>query len=827
MKNLISWQRIWPHLVAIIGFMILSIAYVSPVLQGKKLNMHDDKQAKAAAREVVTYHDKTGEWSAWTNSMFGGMPAYMIATDYPTSISTKIGQGINKILPAPANYLLIALVSSYVLFLVLGAGGWLAALGAIAFAFASFNLISLEAGHVSKVIAIGYAPGVLAGVLLAFRRNWLVGAAVTALFLSLELYANHVQITYYLGISIVTLVIIEGYALIKRGETKKLVFALAGLGFAAAIAISNHTTRLWNAYDYTKETIRGKPELTPPPGSPEEKNKDGVGKDYAFNYSYGIAETLTLLIPNIYGGSSAGSLSNNSETYKVMVNRGVDAATAQNFVKQLPLYWGEQPQTGGPAYAGAIVFFLFVLGLFVIKGPLKWWAAGMVLLYVIWACGSNLAPINYAFFDYFPMFSKFRAVTMTLALAQLMMVVIAVLVLNKIVKREVSWAALQRPFLISLGITVGITLILALMPGVFFNFRATSDVQTAAYYGQLTNDQAFGQQIMNAIVQDREGMTRSDAFRSLIFIVLSAVLVWLWMKDKIKSTMLYASLIVLMLFDTFGVDKRYLNNEDFVSSFALDNPQASPADEQIMADPDPDYKVLDLAAQQGPFNSAEASFFHKSLGGYHGAKLRRYQELFERQIAKQNANPGILAMLNNKYMLSADEKGNKVAIPQPGALGHAWFVKSYKIVPNADAEMAALDSLKPADEAVIDQRFAEKLKGLTLQADSTDKISLITYKPNELTYESNSKNEGLAVFSEIYYNVHNEWQVTIDGKPADMLRANYVLRALRVPAGKHNIVFKFEPVSVVTGSKVDLISSVLLVVLIAGAVIVSARNKNA
>ena len=826
MKNLISWQRIWPHLIAVIGFMVLSLTYVSPVLQGKKLNMHDDKQAKAAAREVVTYHDKTGEWSSWTNSMFGGMPAYMIAGDYPTSISTKIGQTVNKILPAPANYLLIALVSSYLLFLVIGAGSWLAAIGAIAFAFASFNLISLEAGHVSKVIAIGYAPGVLAGVLLAFRRNWLVGAAVTAVFLSLELYANHVQITYYLGISIIALVAVEGFSLIKKGEIRKLVFVIAGLGFAAALAVSNHTTRLWNAYDYTKETIRGKPELTPPAGAAVEVNQNGLDKSYAFNYSYGIPETLTLLIPGIYGGASSGALSTSSETYKVLTNKGVDAGSAQSFIKQLPLYWGDQPQTGGPAYAGAIVFFLFILGIFIIKNPLKWWSLGLVLLYVVWAWGKNFAPVNYLFFDYFPMYNKFRAVTMTLALAQLMMVVLAVMVLNKINRRMITWEQLQRPFLISLGITGVITLILSLMPGVFFNFQSPSDAQTAASFAQMANDQAFGQQIINAIVQDRSGMARGDAFRSLIFIVLTAGLIWLWMKEKIKPAILYVSLIVLMIFDTFGVDKRFLNNEDFVSGYTVDNANAaSPADEQILSDPDPDYKILDLSAQQGPFNSAEASYLHKSLGGYHGAKLRRYQELFERQIAKQNANPGILAMLNNKYMLSADDKGNKIAIPQPDALGHAWFVKSYKVVPNADAEMAALDSLKPKDEAVLDQRFGKTVEGLALNRDSTDKISLITYKPNELVYESSSKSEGLAVFSEIYYNVRDEWKVTIDGKSADMIRVNYVLRGLRIPAGKHNIVFKFEPVSVIAGSKVDLVSSLLLVALVVGAVFVSARTK--
>lgn len=826
MKNLISWQRIWPHLIAVIGFMALAVIYVSPVLQGKKLNMHDDKQAKAAAREIVTYHDKTGEWSQWTNGMFAGMPAYLIAGDYPTSISTKAGQVMNKILPAPANYLLIGMLSAYVLFLVIGAGGWIAALGAIAFAFSSFNVINLEAGHVSQVIAIMYAPGVLAGVLLAFRKHWLAGAALTALFLSLELYANHVQITYYLGVGIVILVAIESISFIKKGQIKQLTLILAGLFFGAVIAVGTHTTRLWNAYDYTKETIRGKSELSPVKNDAAvaAPTGDGLDKEYAFQYSYGIGEILTLIVPNAYGGSSYGAVSTSSETYKTLTGKGVDPAMAQSFIKQLPLYWGDQPIMGGPNYVGAIVFFLFVLGIFIVKNPLKYWAAGVFTLYIIWAWGKSLAGINYLFFDYFPMFNKFRAMTMVVSLAQLLMVFLGIMALIIVIQRKMSWKEFQRPFLSTLAITGGLMLILALMPTLFFSFQSANDPQNVESFTQATQSKEFAQEIVNSIVKDRAGMMQGDAFRSLVFILLTAALIWLWMKEKIKPILLYGALIVLMIFDLFGVDKRYLNDEDFVSSYAAQGDTTpSAADEQILRDTDPDFKVLD--ASTSPFNSADASYFHKSLGGYHGAKLRRYQELFERQIAKQNPNPGILDMLNTKYVITMDQQNNKVAIPQPGAYGNAWFVKSYKIVPNADAEMAALDSLKPKDEAVLDQKFAEKLKGLTLNTDSTDKIRLTSYKPNELVYESNSKSEGLAIFSEIYYNVRNEWKVTIDGKPADMLRANYVLRALRIPAGKHAIVFKFEPVSVATGHTIDLISSVLLVALIAGACVVEAKSK--
>jgi hypothetical protein len=822
MKNLISWQRIWPHLIAVVGFMLLSIAYVSPVLQGKKLNMHDDQQAKAASREVVLYHEKTGEWSQWTNSMFGGMPAYMIGTDYATSLPTKIGQGVNKILPAPANYLLTGMVSAYILFLILGAGGWISALGAIGFAFSSFNIINLEAGHVSQIIAVMYAPGVIAGIFVAFRKNWLAGAAVTALFLSLELYANHVQITYYLGVGIVVLVIIESIGLIKKGAIKELTFILGGLAFAGAIAVGTHTTRLWNASDYTKETIRGKSELSPVTPTQNTPAQDGLDKEYAFTYSYGIGEILTLVVPNAYGGASQGPLSTSSETYKMLVGRGIDVSTAQSVIKQLPLYWGEQPIMGGPYYLGAMVFFLFVLGIFIIKNPLKYWIVGVTVLYIIWAWGKTMAGINYLFFDYFPMFNKFRAVTMVISLAELLMIILAILALTKIVQKKITWKELEKPFLTTLGITGGLMLILALMPTLFFSFQSPKDLQTIQTY--YIQDAGFAQEIVNSIVQDRAGLMRSDAFRSLIFILLTAGLVWLWMKDKVKPVILYSSLILLMIIDMFGVDKRYLNNDDFVSSFAADAKVApSAADEQIMRDPDPNYKVLDLSSS--PFNSADASYFHKSLGGYHGAKLRRYQELFERQISKQNANPGILNMLNAKYIITADQQGNKIAQPNPDANGNAWFVQSFKVVPNADAEMAALDSLKTKQEAVLDQKFADKLQGLTLKKDSTDNIKLTSYKPNELTYESNSKNEGLAVFSEIYYNVRNEWQVTIDGKPSDVLRANYVLRALRVPAGKHTIVFKFEPVSVTTGKKIDLVSSILLVALIAGACFVASKKK--
>ena len=634
------------------------------------------------------------------------------------------------------------------------------------------------------------------------------------------------QITYYLGIGIVILVIMESVALIKKGLAKDLVLILGGLGLAAVVAVGTHTTRLWNAYDYTKETIRGKSELTTGKKDAGTPKADGLDKEYAFTYSYGVGELLTLVIPNAYGGASYGPLSNTSETYKTLTGRGVDAANAQNIVQQLPLYWGAQPIMGGPNYIGAIVFFLFVLGLFIVKNPLKYWAAGVVVLYVIWALGSSLSGINYLFFDYFPMFNKFRAMTMVISLAQLLMVLVGVLAISTIVQKRLTAKEFQKPFLISAGITGGLMLMMALLPGVFFSFRGANDAQYAQQFAQMAQDQAFGQQIMNAIVQDREGLMKGDAIRGMIFIALAAALVWFYAQDKLKSVVFYSALLVLIIFDLFGVDKRYLNGDDFVSAYVAQGVTTpSPADEQILRDTDPDYRVYDLASQGGPFNSAQASYFHKSLGGYHAAKLRRYQELFENQLATDKPNMEILNMLNAKYFITPDQQGNKVAQPNPQAYGHAWFVKSFKLVPNADAEMAALRTVNLREEAVIDQKFASQLNGLKPATDSTAKISLISYKPNELVYETNANAEGLAVFSEIYYNVRNEWQVTIDDKPADMLRANYVLRALRVPAGKHTIKFRFEPVSVATGKKIDLVSSLLLVGLVVGALFVESKRK--
>lgn len=825
MKQSLTWQKTWPHIVSVLAFIILSVLYFSPVMEGKVLKQYDDVQAKAAAREVQQYHEKTGEWSGWTNSMFSGMPAYHIVGDYPTSLPTKIGQTINKMLPAPANYVLVGLISAYILLLILGVNRMLSFIGAIAFAFATFSLVSIEAGHISKMIAINYSPGVIAGVFLAFKKNkWIAGSALTALFFGLQLYGNHIQITYYLGIGLFIYVLIESIHLIKSGETGRLTKTLLGLAVACLVAVGTHTTRLWTSMEYAKETTRGKSELSNTISPEQKSGQDGLDKAYAFNWSYGIGETLTLLIPNFHGGASQGSLSTSSETYQVMVSRGVDANMARQFISALPLYWGDQPGTSGPAYAGAIITFLFVLGLFLIKGPFKQWILITTILYIVWSWGKNMAFVNYLFFDYFPMFNKFRAVTMVLALAQLLMVMLAIYTLNEVFRKKFTWAQLQKPLLISLALTGGLCLIFTIAPGLFFSFRAAGDAQLLDGLSQSTQDRNFAQVIVNALQSDRGSLLRADAFRSLILILITAGVIWLWMKEKIKPVLAYSILAVLVIFDFFGVDKRYLNNDDFVSKAVAQNVvNPTPADEMIMADPVLNFRVLDLT--RSTFNNAEASYFHKSIGGYHGAKLRRYQELIENQIAKPNANSGILDMLNTKYILAPDQQGQPMAQLNPGAMGNAWFVDNYFLAENADAEMAALDTLNPAKTAVLDKRFGSTLEGLVIRPDSVSKISLVDYKPNQLTYDYEAASEKLAIFSEIYYNINNDWKVTIDDQPASLLRADYVLRALRVPEGKHTIVFRFEPKSLSTGHTVDLAGSILLVIMIGGAILLNFKKQ--
>ena len=829
MKSL-TVKSLLPHLLAVVFFVGLALSYTSPVMKGKELTMHDIKQSDGTSHELKKYWKETGELPRWTNSTFGGMPGFMIVNDYSSSVSMTIARFMNRRLPETTNYLFICMLGFYVLAVSLGANAWLGVMGSVAFTFASYTLISLGAGHVSKIIAIGYAPGILAGVVLVFRGRYWLGGALLSLFLGLELYANHYQITYYFAVALGIYVVIEGVVALRDGRLAHLSKAAAMLALGGAIAVGTLANSLWNVYDYTKETTRGKANLTITPGggaAVSAKPKEGLDYDYAFNWSYGIGETFTYLIPNFRGGGSSKGLTTQSETYKTLAANGVADEAIQQFLPSISTYFGNQPGTSGPAYMGAIVCFLFILGLFVVPGRFKWWLLSATVLFTVWACGKNLAAINYLFFDYFPMFNKFRAVTMVHALVQLVMVTLAVLTVKELTDRKPTWQAVSKPFYISLALTAGLCALFALLPTLFSDFRATGLDNPAdkGLYDSLmggAKNEAFAQGVINSLISDRTSMFRADALRSLLFIVLAAGALWLFIINKLKPAVLFPVLLVLVMADEITVARRYLNNDNFATK-TIEGEEFVPtaADLQILQDKDPHFRVIDVTTST--FMDGRACYFHKSVGGYHAAKLRRFMDLVDFQISKNNMR--VLDMLNTKYFIVQNpQTGAPEAQQNPTALGNAWFVGRYKTVPDANAEMRALDSLDVRNEAVFDQQFAPKLSGLAIKSDTANSIRLTNYKPHVLTYQTNAKTEQLAVFSEMYYNVRDEWQVRIDGQPAQYMRANYALRALRVPAGKHTIVCQFDPISDRIGQKIDIGASILMLCFFAAALFFETRK---
>lgn len=812
-----SFKKFLPHLYAIIAFIILAGIYASPILQGKKLSQHDINMSLGGSHESTEFTKQTGEIAWWTNSMFGGMPAFMIHGKYPNSIGSTIGGQLMNVLPTPINMIFLMMLGMYILLIVLRANVWQAVLGAIAFAFCSLNMVLIPAGHTSKVIALAYAPMVAAGAVLCFRGKYLLGAALTALFMSLELYANHVQITYYFGLFLAGYILVQIIEHIKLGQIKPLVFSLLAFGGGAILGLGNHTMRLWSNAVYSAETIRGKSELTS-----NIESKGGLDRDYAFQWSYGIGETGTLLIPNFYGGANGGSLGGKkSETLKAMVNAGIPEENAIGFAEHGYSYWGEQPIVGGPVYAGAIILFLFILGAFLIKGNTKWWLVSTAVIFVMFSWGKNFPSLNYLMFDYFPVYNKFRGVTSIMSLVQLALVTLAILTLKQIGEQKPTFNDLKKPLIYSLTLTAGLALLFALIPTLFLNFKSSNDAGV-----QITGDKSVDSQILSAIVSDRESLMRSDAFRSLILILLAAGLVWAWISNKIKDFVFYPILILLVIFDMFGVDKRYFNNDNFVSKSEAEEVFAPTAlDTQILQDKSI-YRVLDGASPQGFSNDSKASYYHKSLGGYHGAKLRRYQEVIENQFSKNNM--AVFNMLNTKYFTQpAQQQGGQPTVAQnPDACGNVWFVKEYKLVKNADEEMKSLDKFNPKQTAFIDQRFADQVNNLNIAFDSTaNSIKLTDYKLNLMTYESNAKTDQLAIFSEIYYRGNLDWKAYVDGIYKPHLRANYILRGMVVPAGKHKIEFKFMPESVEKGNTIDLIASILMVGLLGLAVFFEIKKK--
>lgn len=786
-------KNLLPFFVAIVMFFTISYIYFSPLIEGKEIQQHDKTTFLGTSKEIRDFRDKTGEEALWTNSIFGGMPSYLISTSYKANLLKKVN-GLIQIGKRPASQVFLILLGAYIALIMFGVNPWLSLIGAIAIGFSSYNFIIISAGHNSKVFAIAYMAPTIASIYYTFKKKTFLGGALTALFLGLLINAGHLQITYYTFLAVLVLGIVELIYAIRVKDTSFFKKILV-LVFAAILALGSNFSSLWTTYEYGKYSTRGKSELT----HDADNKTTGLDKDYAMDWSYGIGETFTLLIPNFKGGASAGALGENSSTYEFFKKAQGDRYASQ-VIKQLPLYWGTQPFTAGPVYFGAIIIFLFVLGIFLLDKRLKWWLISITILAILLSWGQNFRFFSEIFLDYFPGYNKFRVVSMTLVIAQITVPLMAILVLKKIFEGNIEKTKVENALKYSLYIVGGITLFFTIFPGLLFDFNARIDQQYIAQGGR-----AF----VDALQDDRKMLLRNDAFRSFVFIILAAGSVYFYLKGKLKLNYLYGLLFLLILVDLWGVDKRYLNDDNFVSKREAKEPfKMSQADKFILQDKDPNFRVFNLTVD--PFNDASTAYFHKSIGGYHGAKMKRYQELIEHQISKNNMD--VLNMLNTKYFIVPDNNRQPVPQRNPEALGNAWFVDNYRIVENADEEIDALSNFSPASEAIIDKRFKQFVDGKEFSKDSLSYIKLDSYKPNHLVYKAECSKEELAVFSEIYYP--KGWNAFIDNEPIDYFRVNYILRAMVIPAGSHTIEFKFEPKSFYLGNKISLVSSSLLLILL-------------
>lgn len=814
----INFQKdILPHLIVLAIFYVLVAVYFKPaVFDGKVIQQSDKIQWRGAANEVIEYKEKTGKDALWTNSSFSGMPSYVINHVSMQNYHFFINDIARLNFPYPISTIFISLICFYILMLSFGVKPYLSGIGAIAFTFSSFSFISLEAGHNSKILAMAYAPLVMAGIVTAFKGKRLLGFALTAIGMSFHLSSGHYQITYYLLFLVVFYGINE---LIKAIKEQKIVpFFVTILILIAAVGIGAGTNapRLLVTLEYTPYSMRGKPELKPKDETKSEKG--GLDRDYVFSWSHQKMETFTFMIPAFFGGSSQEPVHKKSKLFQ--------------YTKNFPYYWGDMPFTSGPIYMGAIICFLFVLGMFLLEGQQKWWLLAAAVLGTILSWGRHFESFNYLLFDIMPGFNKFRAVTMAVYLTQLALPIGAVLALQKL--SEIEWnKSIMQKSLIAFGLTGGLCLVFYLVPSLSGGFEGANDGQILNSIKDV-NQQNF---IRAAMEEDRKNMLQSDAIRSFFLIAIAAALLFFATLKKIPFKYATLGVGLLIVFDLWTVNRRYLNEDSFQRKTLEANFTASAADLAIKQDKSIHYRVLNL---QNPFNDARTSFFHKSIGGYSPVKIRRYQDLIENNLGQEIQKTigylqsgrftpdmmnemNVLNMLNAKY-LKFGEDANAV-IQNPAALGNAWFVKEVKYVNSPDEEIEALNDFNPKETAIIDKsKFAVKA---TNYNNAQGSIQLTSYSPVELIYESNNSEAGLAVFSEIYYP--EGWIITIDGQPATMVRANYVLRALEIPAGKHTIRFSFEPSSYSNGNKISAISSIVLLLALIGSLgwtFYEKKNKN-
>ena len=802
-------KRLLPDLIAIVAFVLLSFAYFYPAdTEGRILFQHDTAAGAGAGHEAQEYYERTGERTRWTNALFGGMPTYQISPSYDsTQALSWVQRAYQLFLPNYVYLTFIMMLGFYILLRAFGIPAWYAGIGGVLWGFSSYFFILISAGHIWKFITLAYIPPTIAGMVLAYRGRLLAGGVVTALFVALQIVSNHVQMSYYFLFVMLFLAIAYGVQAWRTRTMPQFIKATAVLVVAGLVGVAVNLSNLYHTYTYSKETMRGKSELVQT-GDAAQQTSGGLDRDYITQWSYGIDETWTLLVPNYKGGASVPLSASSTAMEKAN-------PMYAGLYGQLTQYFGDQPMTSGPVYVGAFVLFLFLLGCFLVKGPLKWALLGATVFSILLSWGKNMMWLTDLFIDYMPMYDKFRAVSSILVIAEFTIPLLAILALVRLLQEPGLLRKYWKQTAFCLLLTAGTSLWMA-VPGTpsptdYIPAQEMQMLQNAADQGYLPAQELPG--ILANLAEVRAALVQADALRSFLIIAVGMLLLLLYTGGRLRRSFTLGGIAVLCLIDMWGVNKRYLNDAQFVpATTQTDTFAQTAADKFILQDKDADYRVLNLATNT--FNENNTSYWHKSIGGYHAAKLRRYQELIDHHIAPEMgtlyrdiiaaggemdsidaARYPVLNMLNARYViLPGAEQGQTIPLRNPHALGNAWFVSQVQYVGNANEEIEALGTLKPAETAVVDRQFGEALQGMEqAHKDSLSVIRLTAYEPNRVVYETDNAGDGVAVFSEIYYP--DGWQVSIDEKEAPLARANYVLRALYVPAGQHTIEMRFDPQS--------------------------------
>ncbi len=817
-------KKYGPHLLALGIFIVVAVIFCYPALQGKVLNQHDYISWKSMTKEASDYYEKTGDVPKWSNSMFGGMPTYTTYLPGKSNFVFGLQVGINAIFSKPINFFLLSMIGFYLLMLALEVTPWIAIIAAIAASFASYNPIIIGAGHETKMFSIAYIPMVLAGIIWTYKGKRALGILVYTIAIALLFSNSHYQMIYYTLIVILCLGISALIGAVKRGTVPDFIKSTIMLVVIGVLGVLPTAIGMLTTKEYSKSTMRGgESELTI--NKKEKKTNGGLDRDYAFQWSNSIGETFCILVPRLYGGSSSESLGAGSHTYETLTSMGVPEQSAEAFSENLPLYWGPQPFLSGPVYFGAIVCFLLVLSLFVIRSRNKWWLfiAGVIAIVLSW--GKHFG-LNDFLFDHLPMYNKFRTPSMALAISQITFTALGFWGLYVFITEKTDTAKLLKQLRNSVIITAGLALVLGVGIGFTTNMTGEKDKQTQAMLAQQTGNEQSAGKLMSAIREDRSSAAQHDAMRSALLIILAGGILYAFAQKKVNGTVALVVLGALVTFDNMGVGMRYLNEKNYVEESDFEaNFQPRPVDLQIMQDKDPYYRVFDLT--KDTYNDAVQAYFHKSVGGYHPAKMEIFQDLINVQLFPQagKLNKEVLNMLNTKYIVF--NAGNQPAAqPNPEANGNAWFVNNIKWVNSADDEMNALNAENLGDTAAVPNAFRSKETAVVrgdfkkdianeqIGKDSSAYIRLTKYGLNDLAFESNNSANGFGVFSDIYYNLG--WKAYIDGKEAPIVRTDYVLRGLYIPAGKHEIKFEFKPASYDLGVKLSYFGSFSLVLVILG-----------